>query len=45
MGLDTLDVTGEVKVELELVNVLVFILLGACFCFVALDRFRLFLFL
>lgn len=31
MGLDALDVAGEVKVEVELVNVLNFVLLGACF--------------
>lgn len=36
MGLDALDVAGEVKVEVELVNVLVFVLLGPCF-FVALN--------
>lgn len=36
MGLDALDVAGEVKVEVELVNVLVFVLLVPCF-FVALD--------
>lgn len=28
MGLDALDVGGEIKVEVELVNVLIFILLG-----------------
>lgn len=44
MGLDALDVAGEVKVELELVNVLNFVLLGACF-FVALDRLLWLLFL
>lgn len=36
MGLDALDVAGKVKVKVELVNVLVFVLLGPCF-FVALD--------
>lgn len=36
MGLDALDVAGEVKVELELVDVLGFVLRAACF-FVALD--------
>lgn len=44
MGLDALDVAGEVKVELELVNVLHFVLLGAWF-FVALDRLLRLLFL
>lgn len=44
MGLDSLDVAGEVKVEVELVNVLVFVLLGPCF-FGALGRLLLFFFL
>lgn len=37
MWLDALDVACEVKVEVELVNVLVFVLLAPCF-FGALDR-------
>ena len=36
MGLDGLDVAGEVKVEVKLVNILVFVLLGTSF-FVALN--------
>ncbi len=44
MGLDALDVAGEVKVEVELVNVLVFVLRGPWF-FVALDRLLLLFFL
>lgn len=37
MGLDALDVAGKVKVKVELVNILVFVMLGPCF-FVALGR-------
>lgn len=44
MGLDALDVTGEVKVEVELVDVLVFVFRGPWF-FVTLDRLLLLSFL
>lgn len=37
MGLDALHVTGELRVELELVKVLAFVLMGPGFA-VALDR-------
>ncbi len=44
MSLDALDVAGEVKVKVELVNVLVFVLLASRFS-VALDRLLLLFFL
>lgn len=44
MGLDALDVAVKVKVELELVHVLVFVLVGPWF-FLALDRLLLLFFL
>ena len=44
MGLDALDVAGEVKVEVKLVNVFVFVLLCP-WLFLALDRLVLLFFL
>ncbi len=44
MGLDALDVAREVKVKVELVEVLVFVLLGPWFS-VAFNRFLLLFFL
>lgn len=34
MGLDALDVAGKIKVEVELVNILIFVLLGPWFLLV-----------